>query len=510
MDKHKILGFVLLGLVILQGLLGLWAHWAQKLKQENARGDEIVEEKRRVSNWLHIGIGIGILSLGGLQVTWGLGEFDRLVSHVPAWITVIHFIIAGIPVLIVTPFVLVRGALRMRNGQSFAQAFFDRPATPRHYVPPRKLFLGSSSYRSVEQDEEKDGEQEGLIGAGHGKGKGETGQIENEPEWVGATTREEYEASLTQTQSRTSTQGTVTSDGTVLFDAASEDKASISPSPAPLASAPSHAIAPPSAHSPSIYPPTPATSTPFINPEFPTSTMSPVSLPIFSPPPPPAISPRLAFMPFAGSTAVNHHRAPSSATQPTSTPSSTPQLSTLPSIRSGLSDTYERHVIVVPSPSPPPIPPRPVSLSTSAASNCGGDSARSTSTPEGVAPAQGISRHASMTGEIVGAPKDASEGQRASLEATLEEDEPGVNLRVDADEGEQDEEEIDVVGDDESTRLMDELERELSISSTRSRRIPDGLEVENEEAEPSQREAGVGDTYSARDQSGKWLGGSKE
>ncbi|GAA5975454.1 hypothetical protein JCM5350_006484 [Sporobolomyces pararoseus] len=492
MDKHKVLGFVLVGLLALQLLLGLWAHLAQKIERDAAPEGKIVEEKRRSANWLHIFLGIVLLSLGGLQVTWGLGEWNQSVGTIPTWITVVHWIIAGVPVVIVTPFVLVRGALRMRRGQTFAQAFFDRRPASGPYVPPRKLFLGSSTYRSIGQDEEKDDEeQDRLIG---------------ETKWVGATTREEYEASLSNTH-RNSTTSTYLSNtrnrnsttstydtNDYLFDAQSEEQASI---PSKRGSA-DDSVMPTLAPSPSIYPPTPSIGTPYIDPAIPTSSMSPLTLPIFSPPPPPILSPRLAFMPFSGSAVVNHSSPSTVAASP-----STPRVSTLPSIRSNLSNSHEHQVVVVPTPSPPTSSPRPVSISSSAAAICGGESVEEvTSVP--VSNSR-VVRHSSMSGEIVGKAKESGEGQTPSLEITLEEEDettPTVSDHNFEEEG------SDVRGDDESTRLMDELERELTILSTHSRhRIPDrfdGVEGGMEGAATGEREIDL-----ARTKSGEWIGGAK-
>ncbi|GAA5965113.1 hypothetical protein JCM3765_004863 [Sporobolomyces pararoseus] len=479
MDKHKALGFALIGLLALQILLGLWAHLAQKIKRDNAPEVKTVEAKRRSANWLHIFLGIALLSLGGLQVTWGLGEWNRLVGTIPTWIAILHWIIAGVPVVIVTPFVLVRGALRMRRGQTFAQAFFDRRPATELYVPPRKLFLGSSTYRSVGQDEEKDEEQEGLIG---------------ETKWVGATTREEYEASLSNSRHRNSMISTYDTSN-CLFDAQLEDKASNSANCGPG----DDSVTPRLAPSPSIYPTTPSITTPYIDPEIPTSSMSPLTLPIFSPPPPPALSPRLAFMPFSGTAVVNHSAPSTVATSP-----ATPRGSTLPSIRSNLSHSPEHQVVVVPTPSPPATSPRPASVSTSVTAICGGGSVQEfTNAP--ISHSRVI-RHSSMTGEIVGKSKGIGEGQTPSLEATMEEEHeatPAVSER----EEEEEEEGSDVAGDAESTRLMDELERELSISSNHSRRIPDTFEKREggtEGATTGDREIDL-----ARTKSGEWIGGSK-
>jgi len=90
LSTSQVLGFVLLGVTIFQMLVGLWAHIAQKIKRDNTKEGEVVE-KRRMANWVHIFIGIVILSLGGLQVTWGLGAWDRIVGTVPTWIRVVHW-----------------------------------------------------------------------------------------------------------------------------------------------------------------------------------------------------------------------------------------------------------------------------------------------------------------------------------------------------------------------------------------------------------------------------------
>ncbi|GAA5837084.1 hypothetical protein JCM3766R1_006527 [Sporobolomyces carnicolor] len=484
MDKHKILGFVLLGVLGLQILTGAWAHIAQKIKRENARPDQVVENKRRAANWMHIAVGIAILSLGGLQVTWGIAEWRRIVGQFPAWISVLHWILAGIPVFIVTPFVLVRGALRMRRGQTFAQAFFDRTPTTVPYAPPRKLFLGSSSYRTVGQDDEKDfDERRGLVDSQR-----------NEFEWVGPTTREEYEKSLRSRDSlktTTSAAQTFTSDG-CLFDAVSEGHPAPSISTTndePMDTSLSQSF-PTVAVSSSIYPPSRSPSnggTPFIEREIPTSSISPLSLPTLTPPPPPppGVSPRLAFMPFAGSAAINH-RASSTIADSQSTTRSL----TLPSIKSSRVDDHERSVVIVPTPSPPTITasPRPDSRSTSAAAMCDGDGddeERSTIRDEAR-----VARHASMSGEIVdSAPVLTAPPLGAMLEGEEESDGDGVDGS-------------EVGRDDESTRLMDELERELSISSSsgfRNRRIP-GDNFGQGDADETK------ETDLSRTKSGEWFG----
>lgn len=99
-----------------------------------------------------------------------------------------------------------------------------------------------------------------------------------------------------------------------------------------------------------------------------------------------------------------------------------------------------------------------------------------------------------MAGEIV----QIGEGERrfSQLSSTLEE--TGMEVEDDG---------TSVLFDDsESTRLMDELERELSVSSTRSRRIRDRFEGDAEGMETDDVDE---EMRLARDQSGKWAGSNK-
>ncbi|GAA5888291.1 hypothetical protein JCM16303_007263 [Sporobolomyces ruberrimus] len=484
-----ILGFVLLGTLLLQVLVGAWAHIAQKIKRENAREDAVVEVKRRARNWVHIIVGIALLSLGGLQVTWGLEEWSRYVGPIPLWITLTHWILAGVPVFIVTPFVVIRGALRMHNGQTFAQAFFDRPASSRQYVPPRKLFLGSSTYRSVGTSDEKEEEQEGLIWHAHRDGQRQQPSALGGPEaeWVGATTRGEYEASLLQARSRSSMGGTSPSPAaTVSEDRVSSlhDRGGDGPAPSPLPQ--------------SRYPPTPLDEALLIDPDFPPLTFSPLTLPVSSPQPPSIISPRLAFMPFPGTEAT---RAGSSATPAASPSHSTPSSSIRSPLASDLSNAGERHVTSVPAPSMPIVEPslRRLGVSTSAAAVCSGDSV-------GVPSSSGITRHVSMAGEIVKDPTIRGEYEATSFESTVEEE---VKTRHGGAEGHEENEGPSIAGDDDSTRLMDELERELSVSSVRSHHnleSPGGA-VDNVTA--TEETIGL-DVVLARQGSGNWFGSKRE
>ncbi|GAA5944598.1 cytochrome b561 domain-containing protein [Sporobolomyces koalae] len=495
MHKHKFLGFVLVGLLLFQVIIGAWAHIVQTKKRQNAREDEVLPDKRRIANWSHIALGIAILTLGGLQVTWGFEEWKRLGNTVPLWISLVHWIIAGVPVAVVTPFVVIGGLLRMRRGQSLAQAFFDRPATSRQYVPPRELFLGTSEYRATGLSGDRDEEHEGLIGHAYSKGDGVGGRqlIQGDTEWIGATTREEYEASLTKGSSRGSTSSNNTSrmpHESILFDAELEANHVLLPLPGTRSPAPS--IWPGSSEAvasspPPVYPPTPSAGTPYIAanaPTIPTSKMTPLSLPALSPPPAPApaISPRLAFMPFSGTAVVNHRASTSAASRTVATPVST---STLPSIRSHLSGDHARQVVLVPETSTPS--PRPASVTTSAAATCAGG-AQDDPQDKAPVPLQ-ISRHASLSAEIVGGPNDRLEQQGGVLEPASEEpkDNEG-DSRDDADSV--------VLDDAESTRLMDELERELSVSDNR------------DDLDTVQLVAVNGGVNVEREPSGKWFSGS--
>lgn len=99
-----------------------------------------------------------------------------------------------------------------------------------------------------------------------------------------------------------------------------------------------------------------------------------------------------------------------------------------------------------------------------------------------------------MAGEIGQVKED--ERDSSHLSSTVEE--TGTEIEDDG---------MSVLFDDsESTRLMDELERELSVSSTRSRRIWDhvGGDEGGKEMEDVDQE-----TKLARDQSGRWAGSNK-
>jgi len=116
-----------------------------------------------------------------------------------------------------------------------------------------------------------------------------------------------------------------------------------------------------------------------------------------------------------------------------------------------------------------------------------------------------------MSGEIVGisinAPRIDQGG--ATLETTMEGNEEEEETGKGGSSQQHGEVEEDIAEDDESTRLMDELERELTISSTRSRRIPDRDDIEEGTAGVIPKEAMDEAAELARSKSGEWFAGGK-
>ncbi|GAA5837477.1 hypothetical protein JCM11251_002118 [Rhodosporidiobolus azoricus] len=589
-SRHGVLGFIILGIVTFQLAIGWYAHFAQARKEQFAAENGLPEPapKRRLANWAHIAVGVTLLTLGGLQVTWGFGEYaSRLGQSVPTWVEVVHYVIAGIPVLIVTPFVLVRGVMRIRDGQSFTEAFLTHPPQNSKVVPPpRKFFLGSSSYideaygpSGIVFDEvaEKDG-----IGHEYAKGKGLDGRARVDStasSWPGYETREQYEADLASRQSQG---GSVVEDwagwdytryddggggrGTSsLLSAAAPMGRSTTQAPRP-ASQPSQAAPLPS---PVFYPPSWNSALPPVSPIIHSTSPTPSTLAATvaasvaaSLPPPPApassFSPRLSFMPFPGEAPVVPPAGTSAAPayESTLTPSSTA------SERSNLAFLAVRDqpdgegkapspATLVPSPPPPDSSATPLagtgfvpakslrrkktagSVETSIAAACDGEAGKESLAEDEVSPI--VTRHISLQGKIEGSPV---EGTQDSLREEKEEAEVTPSTKLE--DGRKEQSESDKVenaperlpspsfppsdneadkhdedvpltfdpDDAESTRLMDELERELTISTMRSGRSWATTTYEDEKAE-DESEAGASDEAKTV-ASGVWLGGKKD
>lgn len=69
-SDDQITGFALLAFLIMQELVGLWIHLARlaESKDEQAEG-------RPPRNYLHIGLGLAVITAGFVQVRLGLSEF---------------------------------------------------------------------------------------------------------------------------------------------------------------------------------------------------------------------------------------------------------------------------------------------------------------------------------------------------------------------------------------------------------------------------------------------------
>ncbi|GAA5899755.1 hypothetical protein JCM8208_004555 [Rhodotorula glutinis] len=529
--KHKITGYVLLGAFSVQALLGFYSHHRQVVVERFAAdtGRELPVAKRRLSNWVHMTLGVAILTVGGLEVTWGFGLYEESVGEkVPTWVVVVHWVVAGLPVLVVTPFVLVRGILRLRQGASFVDAF----VTPFHsssssltgtssHNPPRKLFLNSATYLATPVfDVDLENDKADDAGPAYAAGKGVEGHARVDSVasvWPGAQTREEYEAEVASSRAPDSVVGGALSSSasfrsfTTLgndyprADGAEEEGVGLLRGDStwrPSQVAPgAMALYDPA---PTTYPPTPvaATTNGSTTPSLP--SLPPVFEPVSSPaaaqtlytptvlPGPPAasaiaspLSPRLSFMPFAGPAPA--HPPPTSASPaPTSL-----TVSSAPSV--------DAHGAVAAAPVLVP-------------------------TPEAH---EGRDRHGSFAGEVVDAaaparrerllPLPGEPGSPSSFTSARVAVEHGGGVQEVAVEEEDEEEDGAGVGDDsESTRLMDELERELTISTVRSGRsarsvVPAAPAAVQDEQEGAGGEQEVEDeqTRLEREQSGKWLGSNR-
>lgn len=169
------------------------------------RTQKAISGKRSMLAWTHIIIGLVLMTISGLNVTWGFNEYTNW--PIPTWIRIAHYVIAGVPLLILGPFVLVRGFLRMRRGTTFVEAFFDRPETVVAHPSPRSRTLfdwqGSSGYIEQRASELRRPVEEGEGYAYDGSStrsllrpRASVNSYTSTMTWEGASTREEYEISL--------------------------------------------------------------------------------------------------------------------------------------------------------------------------------------------------------------------------------------------------------------------------------------------------------------------------
>ncbi|BGP57061.1 hypothetical protein JCM8202v2_004699 [Rhodotorula sphaerocarpa] len=545
------LGITLLGLLTLQMLLGYYAHARNRAVEAFAAQEDpkhVPEQKRRAANWWHIGLGIAVLTLGGLQVTWGFEEYDlRLGKEVSLWIQIIHFVVAGLLPAVVAAFILVRGFLRLRRGQTFAQAFFNSEASE-PYQPPPRPYNNFSNYLhrdwATVLDPEKD-----EVGTAYARGRGADGRqrvVSYASGWSGPTTREEYEEEV---QSSFGHGGLVGGSSEAGLGASLYDypaTSSVSPAelgesneqrprhpptaeaPNPTTSAalagggPSHIAYMPPTSSEALYPPI----------AVPPPATKPLLPPTQSVPPPPApvstasafsedgrsgmsswFSPRLSFLPFAG--ASPQSRSSSAESAPESAASPAPPTETVSLVQRPRS----RVPFLVPS--PPPVPARPQMGGDLASTNVSTPSQAESEQPNG-----SLARHVSSSAQIetFARPGPLAQADSGSETPPLE---PVQELRLEVanpdpnpETADSDDEAAAASGialDSESTRLMDELERELSVSTTRSGRTRTG---DSQAADSGAVEAQAIGSLSvpdddeaqaslAREPSGKWLSGGK-
>lgn len=462
--------------------------------------------------------------------------------------------VAGLLPAIVAAFVLVRGFVRLRRGHTFAQAFFGTEGNE-PYQPPSRPFNNFSDYLrrdlATVPDTEKD-----EVGTAYPRGRGADGRqrVDSYPSgWSGATTREEYEEEVQSSFGHGSLVGGSSEAG--LGASLYDYPATSSVSPAPLAEddeqRPSHAPAAEAPNSttsaalagggPSHIAYTPPTSSEALYPPIavPPPATTPLLPPIQSVPPPPEpistasalsedgrsgmsswFSPRLSFLPFAGASPQSRSSSAESAPEPAASPAPpTETVSLVQRPRSGVPFLV---------PSPPPVPARPQMGGDLASTNVEGP-ATGVFTPsqaESEQPNGSLARHVSSSAQIetFARPGPLAQADSGSETPPLE---PVQELRLEVANPDPNPETADsdneaaaasgIALDSESTRFMDELERELSVSTTRSGRTrtgdsqaADSGAVEAQAiGSPSVPDDDEAQASLAREPSGKWLSGAK-
>ncbi|KAK4057100.1 hypothetical protein OIO90_002000 [Microbotryomycetes sp. JL221] len=197
-DKHRIMGIVIIGITFLQVAIGYGMH----LRRTNTlpfetRADDFAARRTWV-NWIHILLGLSLLTLTGITVAWAFVDFK--LEKAPTWIHVVNWCLIGLPPCILAPLILVRGYRRLKRGQTFAQAFLNAPVHQATYELTRKTFLNEADYlvEAAVLGRNAPAREQGYT---YDKGKGAEGRqlIADQPVetgWQGVATREAYEMKL--------------------------------------------------------------------------------------------------------------------------------------------------------------------------------------------------------------------------------------------------------------------------------------------------------------------------
>ncbi|KAM0790715.1 hypothetical protein ACM66B_004570 [Microbotryomycetes sp. NB124-2] len=214
-DKHRIMGVVVVGLTFLQVAIGYGMHLrhTNTLPFETRHGHEFAARRTWV-NWLHILLGLSLLTLAGITATWAFVDFK--LEPKPTWVQVLNWCLVGLPAVILAPIILWRGYRRLKTGHTFAQAFLNAPIRTVDFVTVQKGFFNEADYlveAAVLGRHAPAPVDTGEQGFAYAPGRGSEGRqfVNNysEPGWQGVATREDYELGL-----RTSTTG-----GEILYDA---------------------------------------------------------------------------------------------------------------------------------------------------------------------------------------------------------------------------------------------------------------------------------------------------
>ncbi|KAK4052366.1 hypothetical protein OIV83_002168 [Microbotryomycetes sp. JL201] len=208
-DKHRIMGICVIGLTFLQVAIGYGMHLRRTntLPFDPRPGTEFAARRTWI-NWIHIALGLSLLTLAGLTATWAFVDFK--LEPKPIWIQIVNWCLVGLPPIVVLPLVLWRGHGRLKTGHTFAQAFFNAPVPSVDFVSPRapRSFMNEADYlvesavlgRHAPVSEFMN--EQGFAYApdtGAGGRQLVSGSGYCEPSWQGVATREDYELHLRAT-----------------------------------------------------------------------------------------------------------------------------------------------------------------------------------------------------------------------------------------------------------------------------------------------------------------------